>query len=72
MNKIRTRTNGGERTVSLLCVGGGGVGAYPLTKEHFQLQKDKLAFKLGNNEDCNQLLPALTETGKLLTTLTAY
>ena len=52
------------------CVCGGD--AYSLTKEHFQLKKSTFASKLGDNVDCHQLLPILTKSGKLLTTLTAY
>ena len=50
----------------------GGGGAYLLTKHDFRLKNDKIAFKLGNHVDCYQLLPTLTASGMVLTTLTAY
>ena len=41
-------------------------GAYPLTKQHFQLKNDIFAFKMGNNVNCYLLLPCLLGYGKHL------
>ena len=62
------------QTCSVCVFGGGGGGgdAYLLTSEHFELKISTFASKLGDNVDCYQLLPMLTKSGKLLTTLTAY
>ena len=50
-----------------MCRGvGGGGGAYPLTKQHFQLENDIFAFKLGDNVDYYLLLPCLLGYGKRL------
>ena len=46
--------------------GVGEVGAYPLTKQHFQLENDIFAFKLGDNVDYYLLLPCLLGYGKRL------
>ena len=42
------------------------LGAYLLTKQHFQLKNDIFASKLGNNMDCYLLLPCLLGYGKRL------
>ena len=45
---------------------GEGVGAYPLTKPHFQLKINIFAFKMGKNVYCYLLLPCLLGYGKRL------
>ena len=44
----------------------GGGGAYPLTKQYFQLENDTIAFKLGDQVYCYLVLPCLLGYGKRL------
>ena len=56
-----------SNVIPLWCRQGvGGGGAYPLTKQYFQLKNDKITFKMGNQEECYLLLPCLLAYGKRL------
>ena len=52
--------------LSLCGAGIGGGGAYPLTKQRFQLKNDTIAFKMCNQVYCYLLLPCLLGYGKRL------